>query len=61
MVLKIEILKDEIASIWKDTELKFDKNLIETNNHRKGTEWKIKEKNKTTWDRKQNSKRWNFH
>ena len=40
-VLKIENLKDEITSIWKDTEPTFDKNLIQTINQHEGEKEKL--------------------
>ena len=42
--MKIENLKDEITSIRKDTEPKFDKNLIETINQHEGENEKLKDK-----------------
>ena len=44
LVLKIEILKDEIRSIRKDIEPTFDKKLIETINQHAGENEKLKDK-----------------
>ena len=41
--MKIENLKDEITSIWKDIEPTFDKNLIETINQHEGENEKLKD------------------
>ena len=56
LVLKIENLKDEIASIRKDIEPTFHKNLIETINQHEGENEKLKDKIKLL-KTKQNSKR----
>ena len=40
-VLKIENLKDQITSIWKDIEPTFDKNLIQTINQHEGEKEKL--------------------
>ena len=44
LVLKIENLKDEITSIQKDIEPKFDKHFIETINQREGENKKLNDK-----------------
>ena len=42
--MKIENLKDEITSIWKDIKPTFDKNLIETINQQEGENEKLNNK-----------------
>ena len=54
-------LKRWNPSIRKDIEPTFDENLIETINQHEGENEKLNNKKKTSWDRKQNSRRWYYH